>query len=365
MKRINKTKWWVMIGIVAVIVIALIAVFSVQKPKEEVIKIGVMTPLTGFSQENGQYIRKGIELAYSQIKFKNSKVELIFEDSMCDPKTGISAYHSLRNKGCNIMIGSVCSGVTLAVAPLAEQDKVVFISATASSPEITNAGDYIFRVYPSDELDALTLSNFVKGKNVSVVSINNDYGEGIVEKLEEKLEKKIILKEKFKIGESDFRSILTKIKSSNSQAIILVGYPENTLNFLQQAKELGINKTIVGSTATFTVNLFDKDYPNFYFTSPNIPSKERNFFIELYKMKYGVEPNFPAEYGYDNFLILATALNKTKNVKNLKEELYKTSAFGATGKIGFDSNGDRTGMEMGVYQIRNHKIECVFNCEYE
>lgn len=351
-------KVFLLIGIVICIGLILNLLFNRQK--DSTIKVGVITPLTGFSQEHGQNIANGIKLAYDQLN--NSNIELIFEDSKCDAKEGVNAYNSLKVKGVDAIIGTVCSSVTLAIAPLAENDKIVLISATASSLEISKSGEYIFRVYPSDELDASIISDFIKESKIAVASINNDYGTGVLIKLQEKIGNQIVINSKFEFGESDFRSILTKIKSLNPEKIILVGYPENTLDFLKQARELGITQPIIGSSATFTADLFNKNYKDFYFTSPGVSPEGKNSFIESYKNKYNSDPGYPSEYGYDNFLILSEALRNNSN-SQLIEKLQKTSVDGATGNVSFDNNGDRVGLKINVYAIEDIKVQCIFNCD--
>ena len=356
----KQNKFYLAIGIVAIILIVFVLISSFNQQEKDIIKIGVITPLTGFSQEHGQNIMKGIELAYSQVN--NSKIELIFENSKCDAKEGINAYNFLKIKGVNVIIGTVCSGVTLAISPLAEKDKIVLISATASSPEISNAGEHIFRVYPSDELDAEIISKFVNGKKIAIVSINNDYGEGVLSNLRKKIGNQIILNEKFEFGESDFRSILTKVKFLKPEKIILIGYPDNTLEFLKQAREFDLNQIIIGSSATFTANLLGKKYKNFYFTSPDMSPKGREYFVKSYKSKYNLRPAYPSEYGYDNFLVLAKAL-QNGSVNQLKKTLYKISTVGATGNISFNDKGDRTDLKIEVYAINDSSMECIFNCD--
>lgn len=361
MKKQNKI--YLAIGIVAVLLIATIVIFSNQSKDEEVIKVGVMIPLTGFAQEHGQNVKQGIELAYNQLdEEQKGKIQLIFEDNQCDAKQALSAYNSLKLKGVDAIIGPVCSAVTIAVGPLSNQDKIPFISATSSSPDISNLGKYIYRVYPSDELDAILLTNFSEDfNNISIVSINNDYGQGVLNNVKNRISNKTVLEEKFDYGTQDFRSIITKIKYSKSDLIIFIAYPDNTISFLRQINELGLEKQIVGSSATFTSELFSNPSDKFYFTSPNVNYSLKSTFDEKYEEFYGSYPSYPAEYGFDNFLILSETLRKNGE---LKENLYSTSVNGATGRVGFNSKGDRIGLDIGLYKISpSGEFTCLKNCD--
>ncbi len=110
------------------------------------------------------------------------------------------------------------SSAALAMAPIAVRNKVVFISPTASNPKLTMAGDYFFRVCPSDayegEFVANVAYNKLKVRRVSILYINNDYGIGLKDsfkKVFEKLNGDIISEGSFNEGDSDFRSQLAKI----------------------------------------------------------------------------------------------------------------------------------------------------------
>jgi len=120
-----------------ILAIALIAVFSfsqagtgffsLQPEKEETIKIGAILPLSGKYGYIGGYMAEGLEMAKDEINSSGSvngrKLEIVYEDSLADTKTGISAYQKLaRIDGVNVVFTTI-SGVSLGIAPLAEEDK--------------------------------------------------------------------------------------------------------------------------------------------------------------------------------------------------------------------------------------------------
>src|SRR3989344_4828239 len=121
--------------------------------EKQIIKIGALLPLTGQNAIYGEEIKNAIELAKTEINehggINGKQMEIIYEDDKADPTVGTKAMQKLIEiDDVSIVLGSWVSGVVLAVAPIAEQNKVVVL-ATAISPKITTAGDYIFRMQPS------------------------------------------------------------------------------------------------------------------------------------------------------------------------------------------------------------------------
>lgn len=116
-------------------------------PAQKTIKVGVITPLTGEAAAWGNWVKNSLNLAKQ--KTDASSIELIYEDSMCDPKTGVSAYNKLKNtNGVELVTGFVCSSVALAVAPLAEGDGITMITTGASATDLKDAGEHIFNMWP-------------------------------------------------------------------------------------------------------------------------------------------------------------------------------------------------------------------------
>ncbi len=146
------TKKQLIIGAAIVIVLAAFACACLDKqPTEsEEIKIGAVLPLTGDGAKYGQSAKSGLDLAVEEINanggIKGKFINVIYEDTKMEPKEGTSAVLKLLTiEKVPAIIGAMASSVTLAIAPIAEENKVVLLSPVSSSPLITDAGDYIFR----------------------------------------------------------------------------------------------------------------------------------------------------------------------------------------------------------------------------
>src|SRR3989344_8827560 len=116
---------------------------------KETIKIGVVLPLTGPSADGGNYVKNGLLLAQDELNNDQDLAyhyELLFQDSMYDPKTAVSAVRKLIDSDqVKYIVGAQGSSETLAITPIAEENKVILITPGSQSDKISQAGDYIFR----------------------------------------------------------------------------------------------------------------------------------------------------------------------------------------------------------------------------
>ena len=117
---------------------------------EETFVIGALDSLTGLGESYGVPLSQTKLLAVEEINaaggVNGRLLRLVVEDSKCTANDAITAYRRLTDvEGVKIILGSTCSSGTLGVAPLAEKDGVILLSPSSTSPDITLAGDYVFR----------------------------------------------------------------------------------------------------------------------------------------------------------------------------------------------------------------------------
>lgn len=366
-------KLWIIISIIVLVAIAIVLCYPSQKGP---INIGAILPLTGDAGFYGESIQKGINMAVDEINEKGGinsrKINVIYEDSKASPMDGVTVFNRLINiHKVPVVIGDAVSSVTLAIAPIAEKNKVVVLSPLSSAPDITNAGDFIFRNVPSDLFGGKVAAYFAvreRGwRSLSILYINNSFGVGLKKVFSDEvttLGGNIVASEAYEEASTDFRTQLTKIKAVNPDAIFLVGYQEVS-QALIQAVELGIKATFLGTGLledTKFVDMAKGSAEGVFFTqlqyaTDSLDPVTKNF-VDAFKKKYNSEPNIITAYGYDAMKVLSSAMMKgSLSSKSIKEELYKTKSFkGVTGEISFDANGDVI-QPMGIKVIKNGKFE--------
>jgi branched-chain amino acid transport system substrate-binding protein len=341
--------------------------------KEGPNKIGVILPLSGDAASYGLSLKSGMDLAVTYANKTTSDqphFELLYEDSKAEPSAAVTAFQKLITVDqVKVVIGPFTSSEVLAIAPVAEERRVVLLAPTASAPSITRAGDYIFRITPSDEFDGGVLARFAASKlgakTASILFSNTDYGVGVEKSFRNQFSElggTVELELAFSSGTKDFRAQLVQLKKVRSNSILLVGMKE--LGYvLKQAKEIGVKSqflatglfedTDIMKVAGSAANGVYYSYPSFKVNSSRDEVKE---FVEKYRRQFQKDPDVLAAYGYDAVNIVVQAYTKS-NSDTIKKNLYETQGFkGATGEMSFDQNGDVV-KTFGIKRVVDGKFE--------
>ncbi|SCE91671.1 amino acid/amide ABC transporter substrate-binding protein, HAAT family [Micromonospora coriariae] len=149
------------------------------------VKVGLVYSQSGALASYGkQYIegfKAGLDFATQGTgKVGDRKIELTEVDDAGDPAKAVSAAKDLIGKGTKIIAGSTASGVALQVAPIAAQNKVLFISGPAATDAVTGANKYTFRSGRQSYQDVVTAKSFIgdpAGKKVVVFAQDGAFGD--------------------------------------------------------------------------------------------------------------------------------------------------------------------------------------------
>jgi branched-chain amino acid transport system substrate-binding protein len=340
--------------------IVFILMIQCSQNNREEITIGIVLPLTGSAAVWGQNAKMGIDLALSEIlkidTLNKVKIRIVYQDSKSETKDAVSAFQNLLSLyRIPVVIGDIASSSVLAMAPIAERNKVVLLSPGASNPDISKAGDFIFRNWQSDalegEIDARFAFEKLEVRNVCILNVNNAYGVGLKDyfiKTFEGLGGNILQIESFEQDATDMRTQLSKINSRKPDLIFMPSYPNEMISVLKQAKELNINLHFVSTQAFDDPTILEnaKDAANgVIFSVPAPPDTSKTIvqnFIKHYSMKYNVEPGVCSNTGYDAMYLIAEAANKGARMgEDFKNFLYSVeNYYGAAGNTTFDKNGD-------------------------
>lgn len=347
-----------------------------ETQKEPTVKIGFMGPLTADLPEWGESAKNGALLAIEEINneggINGKKIELIIEDDQCNPKFSTTAATKLITVDKVLaIIGTVCSSAFLGAVPIAEENKVVLIGSAPSSPEITESGDYIFRLWPSDVYQAKVMAWHIKNKEnidrVAIIFTNSDYNIALKDafKIEfEKLDGKILAEETYEQYSKDFRTQLIKIRERNPEAIYVIPYSEGGI-LLRQIGQMGYEGKVFASETIASEDIL-KDARNaaegvVYATVKHDKENEVvKEFLGKYKQKYGNDPPVPPAAGnaYDSIKLIVEAIKKyDESSEAIKKYLYEVKDYqGAGGKLTMDKNGDPI-KEFEIMIIRKGKFE--------
>lgn len=365
MARIHK------LTVPATLLAALLAVIMLlpqgcgKKEGGEELSLGVALELTGPLSRLGQRSKNGMDLAVGEINssggISGRPVILVVEDTQSDPNQGVSAFLKLTNQHkVPVVVGMTGSSIVMASAPVAEEKRVVLFSSGATSPLITDAGDYVFRNRLSGRAEVMAMAEFATRKlslqRIAVLYVNTDYGVGnkdVFRLAFEDFGGKVLFSEGFDQGATDFRTSLTKISDLDVDGIYIIAVGENGY-ILKQAKELGMELpflSTVGIEGQDVLNIAGEAANGVIYTvqryDPDTNRKARDF-RDRYRRTYSEEPDLFAALGYDAVYIIAEAIEKNGyTAKGIRDGLYSMSGFrGVIGPVSFDSHGDIVGEVM-------------------
>jgi branched-chain amino acid transport system substrate-binding protein len=330
--------------------------------ENEPMTLGAVLPLTGNAAHWGIPPRNAAQLAIDEINaaggITGQSLRLVVEDDRCQPADGIAAFNKIMAAvTVPAVLGAVCSGVTLAIAPVAEGRKTVLISPASTSPKVTDAGDFVFRVIPSASLRAKVLADYLyreRGlRRLAVLYINNEGGIGGSSSFKAQFTQlggTIAPEETYDPGATDVRAQLTKIKAANPDGVLVGSYPPDTVLVLQQARELQLHAPLFFTTeAVQNPDVLREagDAANgaVYILAAPATGPVPDAFNRAYEAKFGSKPELFAAEGYDIVRLIgkAIAADKDKPVSGagIRDFLYQVRNYqGASGAITFDEKGD-------------------------
>jgi branched-chain amino acid transport system substrate-binding protein len=338
--------------------------FSVES--SETLKIGVILPQTGPIASVASGVLQGIELAVSEYNVvHDTQIRLILEDSGCSPQGAVTAFTKLVTVDqVSAVIGPFCSGAVLASAPVANEKEIVLISPGGVSPDITNAGDYVFRVTPSDALEAVFFSTYLKNssKKLAILYEQTEWATTMQKTFVEAFPNQIVAIETFEFDTIDVKSELAKIQKKDPDSLLVLAYPNHYETITSNFIEIGLDVPLY-ATHTFetpAVKALGKMNELYIYATFGYPggSEITNTFHETYESMYDEVPGPWVGFGYDATKIISRALNVCGEDSNcIKDALYSTQNYeGVTGMKSFDENGDVTDATYVIKHIRNNSF---------
>jgi branched-chain amino acid transport system substrate-binding protein len=346
------------------------------------LKLGLVVPLSGASARFGGFAVHGATLAVQQINaaggVNGGKIELVRGDSQGTPVESVSATRRmLSDGGFHAILGDVASSATIALQPVMEDAKVILLNAASSNPDITyKAGvggfKWTFRAYPTDELRAKVVLQYGAEKRgftkYSVLSVDSDYGRGAIafsKKYLPEYKGSILSEDYYKDDESDFRPVLSRIRSLGSQAILMYGVPDATRLIVRQMLEMGLGGkvSLIGS-ADFVYPDTIKTAPSVLkgavevqAWAPDVSSPRSKQFVADYKTAYGAEvPNVHSYTHWEAVHLIAAAAKEAKGSTEeaLRDALAAIDYDGAVGRIRFDTH-NQAELPMFIYEVDDGK----------
>jgi len=307
----------------------------------EKIKIGHLTPLTGFLGALGEYAQAGIKMAAEEINAAGGvmgrQLDVLSEDSVNPQVAATKAQRMIERDGVAVLMGEISSASALTISQVAARNKKLFMSIGARSDVLRgkDCNRYTFHVdIPVTVMvnavgQALVRDNMVKGKRIFSLTADYLFGHDLAKVAKKFFQTNggnMIGDELVATDVTDFSPYLLKIRQARPDFISSNLAGNQVTNFIKQYAEFGLNYPVVG----FNLNTADAwatgegnlggIWPTVWHHDLQTPGSKA--FVEKFTKKYGRIPENHAWIEYVSLKILAQAMNAIKSTDTEKLIAY-------------------------------------------
>lgn len=324
------------------------------------VKIGFNVPLTGFAAADGKSALNGAKLAVKQANqaggINGKMIELVVYDDQASPKQAVPISNKLIEKDKVVAaISGSYSGATRAAAGVFQSAEIPYISAYAVHPEITKAGNYVFRTSFMGEVQgragAKLIGATLQRKRVVLITLKNDFGKSLAAGFKEAADQfnlQIVNEYEYSIKDRQFGPIVAKVKADAPEAIYATGYFFTAGPLVSQLRAAGITVPVIGqegydseqfikiagkaSEGTIITTSLDRDSN----------SSETRSFISEFEAMAGHKVDMVAASGHTAMKVLVAAMKKagTTSPSAIRNAIAQTNLVASTGSISFNDLGE-------------------------
>lgn len=349
---------------------------------DNVIKIGVFEPQTGENGGGGLQEVYGIRYAnqvYPTVEVGGTEytIQLVEVDNKSDKTEAVTAAQKLVSEGVVTVLGSYGSGVSIAAGDIFAEAGIPAIGCSCTNPQVTSGNEWYFRTCFLDPFQGTVMANYAiqngYQKAAVITQLGDDYSSGLgsfFKSAFEKLGGTIIAEEQFQTNQSDFKAILTNIKSANPDIIFAPSSITTAPLIIKQAREMGITAVIAAGDTWENATIIENAgadaegtvFSTFYDEAAPANDEAAAFVdgFKAYLTSIGESDIIPAvsALGYDAYITAVQAIKDADSVDPaaIKDALKNVHVEGVTGDITFDENGDANKDMAYIKTIKDGKI---------
>lgn len=341
--------------------------------------LGLPIPLTdgaGNADVYGENARLGAELAQREINAKGGvngrPVAFRVLDDEGDKESAIPVAEQLAASGALAVVGHVYSGPTISTSDIYQQAEIPVVATTATSPDITALGPWIFRLASSDSANAVQLAQVARDVDLraEVLYVNDDYGRGLAR----------VFGSAFRSGGGtvtgaapyledtpDFGPYLERLRRRDAGVVFVAGNEAGAARLIAQARQMGMGVRFLGGDGIEALTgrgpTYDGTLVGTLFHHDATEASKR--FTREYRAAFKRDPDSVAALTYDAVHLLARGMAEGHTSRSaLRGWLESVGAEGgapvfdgAGGRVAFDDNGDPRDKQFFVGSIQNGGIQ--------
>ena len=322
----------------------------------DAVPIGAIFPLSGPVAFYGNESRDGALLALEEINADGGllgrQLVMISEDDEGNAEITVNAFTKLTTRDrVSHIVGSSTSGPTIAISTLAQRNRVVLISPSATNITVTDAGDFVFRACFIDPFQGVVGADFaydtLGSRRAAVLyDAGADYNTGLAEAFRDQfrtLGGQIVAFEAYQTGDVDFNAQVTRIRAANPDVVYLSNYLNDVRLQAIQLRDLGVNVPLVGGDGwEGLVDIAGNEMLNGFWTSgfaSDTTDPRGVAFVRAFQTRFGRPASQFAALGYDAMMLLADGIRAagTFDAPAVKDAMARIDGSYVTGRIRFDS----------------------------
>lgn len=352
----------------AILLITVLLVLPTLSLAEPAVRIGVQTSLTGDAATFGTDITHALNFANDY--FFKGQYRFIVEDDRCTAKDSLAVAHKLADSDkVSYVLGLACNEALLAAAPVYQKAGVIVIAPFATTGDVLDVGDHIFRAFPADNLAAELIQSYgaPRHKSFAVYTEQTEYPvmmqRAFLRKNQEAGNPLAVYTESWNPGSYDHRTTLLKLLAKKPDAIFVNANAE--ASFIEVVRQLRtlkfpgqIYSAYWAASDTTIKALGSMDDGIIVANTPlleAILNNEGRAVMTEFVKRYGqpVSINLGVVITIESLRILDRALSSGKDpLKCLFTEQFP----GLLGPLSFDRHGVVQGIELEMQKIVNGKV---------
>ena len=344
----------------AVMCLSLTAAFA-----EDAVKIGVIGPFTGPAAAYGTAVRDAALIAAEEINALGGlQIVIDAQDDEHNTEKAVNAYNTLKDKGVQLILGTVTTSPCIAVSVYAAEDRILMLTPSASSPDVLESdNNTVFQVCFTDPAQGALSAEYIfengLAKKVGVIYNNGDaYSTGIYETFIEKaaeLGLEVVAESTFTDADTDYSVQVAAMKNAGAELVFLPIYYTPAAMILSAAKNADYSPVffgVDGMDGILTLDGFDTSLAEgVYLLTPfsaDADDETTRNFVAKYTELYGMVPNQFAADAYDGIYILYTACINAgitpetpaaEACEKVMAQLFEMQYDGVTGSMSWNEDG--------------------------
>ena len=321
------------------------------------VAIGAVFPLSGPVAFYGNESRDGALLAIDEINnaggLLGKKLTLISEDDEGDGAKSVNAFTKLTTRDkVSFIVGSSTSGATQAMTALAQQNKVILNSPSATNVDVTKAGDFVFRACFIDPFQGVVGADFaydtLRARRAAVLyDAGADYNTGLADAFKRQFRAiggQVVADEAYQTGDVDFNAQVTRIRATNPDVVYLPNYYNDVALQAKQLRAQGISCALVGGDGWDSLidNAGDEALNGYWSAgfAADTSDPKGVAFVRAYQAKFNKPASQFAALGYDSLMLIVDGIKAANSFDTtaVKNAMARINGSYVTGNIRFDSD---------------------------